>query len=440
MRPWTSLAVFAAFALALSAGAAQAADAGKLKNLQAAPAMPAPTLPADARTVKFAKMLVQLKPEPWAFLRNKDSLADDRLISSQDGQKAINPGLFAQIFDEELKKASGKPANAGGLFAAEAPPPPELLAAVKITDLQGRFCKSCGLILSSGRWEGSVVMTAHWEVYSVAQQKVVAAADITSGFNAPSKGIDGDPSLMINDAFRDNVRRLIDFIDFRRAVAAPTQAALPSTPPPSSLATLGLVAAKPKPGIAQASLSVALVITPAGSGSGFLVSDDGLLITNHHVVGAAKIVRLKWPDGGETVGEVLRSDPRRDVALIRTAPGGRPALGLRHTPIQQGETVFAIGSPLGAEFQNTMSKGIVSALRNQQGLSYIQSDVMVNHGSSGGPLLDETGRVIGLTASGQMVNEAPVGINFFIPIDEALKTLNVTAPPETPVQQADRKP
>ncbi|MGZ3377221.1 MAG: S1C family serine protease [Phenylobacterium sp.] len=436
MRPWTSLAVYAAFAFGLSAGAAQAVDEGKLKNLSAPPPELVMALPADARTVKFAKMVVQLKPEPWAFLRNNDSLAGDRLITAQDGQKAINPGLFAQIFDEELRTATGKAANVGGLFAAQTPPPPELLAAVKITGMQGRFCKSCGLILSSGRWEGAVVMTAHWEVYSVAEQKVVAAADITSGYTAPSKGIEGDPSLMLNDAFRDNVRRLIDLADFRRAVAAPAPAAPPSTPPPSTLATLDLVAAKAKPGISQASLSVALVISPQGSGSGFLVSDDGLLITNHHVVGAAKVVRLKWPDGGETIGEVLRSDPHRDVALIRTAPGGRPALGLRHTLVQQGETVFAIGSPLGAQFQNTMSKGIVSALRNQQGLAFIQSDVMVNHGSSGGPLLDETGHVIGLTASGQMVNEAPVGINFFIPIDEALKTLNVAAPPEPAIQQA----
>ncbi|HEX3367783.1 S1C family serine protease [Phenylobacterium sp.] len=440
MRPWTSLAVFAAFALVLSAGAAQAADAGKLKNLQAPPAIAAPTLPHDARAVKFAKMVVQLKPEPWAFLRNKDTLAEDRLISWQDGQKAINPQLFAQIFDEELKKASGKAVGANGLFAADPGPPPELLVAVKVTDMQGRFCKSCGLILSSGRWEGAVVITAHWEVYSTAEQRVVAAADITGGFNSPSKGVDGDPERLIDEAFRDNVRRLLTYVDFRRAVTGPAAAPVSTLPSPASQGALTLVAAKPKPGIAQASLSVALVISPSGSGSGFLVSDDGLLITNHHVVGAANVVRLKWPDGGETVGEVLRSDPRRDVALVRTAPGGRAALGLRHTTAQQGETVFAIGSPLGAEFQNTMSKGIVSALRNQQGLSYIQSDVMVNHGSSGGPLLDETGRVIGLTASGQIVNGAPVGINFFIPIDEALKTLNLTAPPETPVQQADRKP
>ncbi len=436
MRPWTLLAVFASLALGLSAGAARAVDEGKLKNLSAPPPVTAVSLPADARTVKFAKLVVQLKPEPWAFLRNKDSYADDRLISAQDGRKAINPGLFAQIFDEELKAAVGKVPNAGGLFTTQAPPPPELLAAASITDMQGRFCRSCGLILSSGRWEGAVVMTAHWEIYSVTEQKVVAAADITSGYTAPSKGIEGDPSLMINDAFRDNVRRLISFIDFRRVVAAPAAAEAPATPAPGTLATLGLVAAKTKPGISQASLSVALVVSPQGSGSGFLVSDDGLLITNHHVVGAAKVVRLKWPDGGETIGEVLRSDPHRDVALIRTAPGGRPALGLRHTAVQQGETVFAIGSPLGAQFQNTMSKGIVSALRNNAGQAFIQSDVMVNHGSSGGPLLDETGRVIGLTASGEMVNEAPVGINFFIPIDEALKTLNVTAPAESAIQQA----
>ncbi len=437
MRQWTGLGVLAAFALALAAGAAQALDEGKLKTLQAAAPAPTATLPADARTVKFAKMVVQLKPEPWAFLRNKDTLADDRLLSAQDGQKALIPGLFAQIFDEEMKRATGK-AGAAGLFATEAPPIPELLAAVDITGMQGRFCKSCGLILSSGRWEGAVVMTAHWEVYSVAERRVVVSADIAGGANAPPKGIAGDPGILVGDAFRDIVRRLIASEDFRRVVTAPAAVAAAS-PSPASLGPLTLTAARPKPGIAQASASVAVVFSPDGSGSGFLVSDDGYLITNHHVVGAAKVVRLKWSDGSESVGEVLRSDPRRDVALIRTSPG-RPALGLRHTTAQQGETVFAIGSPLGAQFQNTMSKGIVSALRNQQGMAFIQSDVMVNHGSSGGPLLDETGRVIGLTASGQTINGAPVGINFFIPIDDALKTLNLTAAPDAPVRQADRKP
>lgn len=435
MRSWTSLTLCAAIALAVAPGAARALDEGRLKNLQAPPAAAAPSLPAEARSVKFARMVVQLKPEPWAFLRNKDSLADDRLLTWQEGEKAMRPAAFVQIFDEEMKKASGKPATAGGLFMQD-PTPPELLVAAKISDMQGRFCKSCGLILSSGRWEGAVVMTAHWEVYSVLERKVVASADITGGFNAPSKGLEGDPERLIDEAFRDNVRRLIASDAFRKAVTGPAltpTAAAPHGP-------LALVAAKARPGIGQASASVAVVFSPDGSGSGFLISDDGYMLTNHHVVGGAKFVKVKWSDGSEAVAEVLRSDPHRDVALIKAPPGGRPALGLRHTMVQQGETVFAIGSPLGDRFQNTMSKGIVSALRNQQGLSFIQSDVMVNHGSSGGPLLDETGQVIGLTSSGQIINGAPVGINFFIPIDDALKTLNLTVPAPPPVREAAGKP
>ena len=75
MRLWTSLAVFVTVALGLSAGAARAVDEGKLKNLSAPPPVTVTSLPADARTVRFAKLVVQLKPEPWAFLRNNDSLA-----------------------------------------------------------------------------------------------------------------------------------------------------------------------------------------------------------------------------------------------------------------------------------------------------------------------------------------------------------------------------
>ena len=73
-----------------------------------------------------------------------------------------------------------------------------------------------------------------------------------------------------------------------------------------------------------------------------------------------------------------------------------------------------------------MTKGIVSATRVRDGLPYIQSDVAVTHGNSGGPLLDEKGRVIGITASGLTSNGTPIGLNFFIPIDDALKALSLS--------------
>jgi S1-C subfamily serine protease len=169
--------------------------------------------------------------------------------------------------------------------------------------------------------------------------------------------------------------------------------------------------------------SVAIVFAADGSGSGFLVSKDGYVLTNHHVVGGAKYVKLKWSNGEETLGEVIRSDRRRDVALVKTDAKGRAPLALRGGAPQLGDPVFAIGTPLDDKLQNTLTKGIVSANRVYEGQPFIQSDVAVTHGNSGGPLLDEKGRVLGLTVSGRAPDGAPVGLNFFIPIDDALRAL-----------------
>jgi S1-C subfamily serine protease len=124
------------------------------------------------------------------------------------------------------------------------------------------------------------------------------------------------------------------------------------------------------------------------------------------------------------VGEVIRSDRGRDVALIKaSAPKGTP-LPIRNTPVALGETVYAIGTPLDDALQNTVTKGIVSGTRLIDGRSFIQSDAPVTHGNSGGPLVDENGAVIGLTDWG-VDPTAGSSLNFFIPIDDALKALDV---------------
>src|SRR5262249_26626483 len=150
------------------------------------------------------------------------------------------------------------------------------------------------------------------------------------------------------------------------------------------------------------------------------------LLTNHHVVGASKFVKVKWPGGGETLGEVVRSDAKRDVALVKVDAQGRAPLAIRSGDTHQGETVFAIGTPLDDSLQNTMTKGIVSANRMSDGLAFIQSDVAINHGNSGGPLLDEKGQVIGIAVIAILPGGASTGLNFFIPIDDALRTLGLT--------------
>lgn len=90
-----------------------------------------------------------------------------------------------------------------------------------------------------------------------------------------------------------------------------------------------------------------------------------------------------------------------------------------------GSDVFAVGSPRDEKFRSTVSKGIVSGFREEQNKSYIQSDVNVLPGNSGGPLIDKAGSVVGIAVSGLFINNAPQGINFFIPINDALKSMSI---------------
>jgi S1-C subfamily serine protease len=408
------------------AGTARSADQNTLRNIQAPSPAATRQLPPVVRSVKFAKVVVHLKPEPWASVRAIYDGQPEHLVTWKEGAQEVKPSVVSEIFNDEVKQAGGK-TDADSVFSPEQA---DLLVGVGITEMLGRFCQGgCGYILSDQRWHGTVRMIARWELYSPLDRRVIATVETSGGFATAKTGIEGEPDRIINEAFRDNVRRLIASEEFRRAVSTPIGAAesvanasaSTSKPPPTILA-----ASKLQPSLSQASNSVAVIFANDGSGSGFLVADDGYLITNHHVVGTSKYVKLKWPDGTETLGEVIRTDPRRDVALVKTESKSRPALGLRQTAVQQGETVFAIGSPLGDRFQNTMTKGIVSAVRTESGQTFIQSDVVVNHGSSGGPLLDEKGRVIGLTVSGQAPNGDPIGLNFFIPIGDALKALSLT--------------
>ena len=152
--------------------------------------------------------------------------------------------------------------------------------------------------------------------------------------------------------------------------------------------------------IADAVGSVVTLMTGIGSGSGVLVSDDGYILTNAHVVGDERNVRVRWSDGIETLAQVVRVAKDRDVAIIKTNPRDRTPLAIKRGAVTPGQRVYAIGSPNGKDFQGTVSSGVISADRMIDGLRYIQSDTSVSPGSSGGALLDETGSVIGLTDLG----------------------------------------
>ncbi len=160
-----------------------------------------------------------------------------------------------------------------------------------------------------------------------------------------------------------------------------------------------------------------------GQGSGFIVSADGVVLTNAHVVRDAKQVTVKLSDRREYSAKVLGSDPATDVAVLKIDAKGLPVVSLGDaSSVQVGDYVLAIGAPFG--FEQTATQGIVSAKgRSLPGDSYvpfIQTDAAVNPGNSGGPLFDAAGRVIGINAQIYSRTGGFEGLAFAIPIDVAL--------------------
>lgn len=161
-----------------------------------------------------------------------------------------------------------------------------------------------------------------------------------------------------------------------------------------------------------------------GLGSGFIVSQDGLVLTNAHVVDGAKQVKVKLTDRREFPATVLGVDARSDVALIRIDAKNLPTVLLGDSSrVRAGEPVLAIGSPYG--FENTATAGIVSAiarsLPEDTYVPFIQTDVAVNPGNSGGPLFNRYGQVVGINAQIYTQTGGYQGLAFAIPINVAIK-------------------
>ena len=161
-----------------------------------------------------------------------------------------------------------------------------------------------------------------------------------------------------------------------------------------------------------------------GQGSGFIVSSDGIILTNAHVVKDAKEVTVKLTDRREFRAKVLGSDPKTDVAVLRIDAKDLPVVTLGKTSeLRVGEWVLAIGSPFG--FENTVTAGVVSAknrsLPDDSAVPFIQTDVPINPGNSGGPLFNSRGEVVGINSQIYSRSGGYQGVSFAIPIDIASK-------------------
>jgi serine protease Do len=161
---------------------------------------------------------------------------------------------------------------------------------------------------------------------------------------------------------------------------------------------------------------------PRGVGSGFIISADGYLLTNHHVVEGSDEITVTLQDKREFKGKLIGSDPKSDVALVKIEGTDLPTLKMGDpAKLRVGEWVIAIGSPF--NLSNTVTAGIVSAKGRETGelLPFIQTDAAVNPGNSGGPLINVRGEVVGINSQIFTTSGSYAGISFAIPIDEAQK-------------------
>ncbi len=162
---------------------------------------------------------------------------------------------------------------------------------------------------------------------------------------------------------------------------------------------------------------------PSGSlGSGFVIREDGLIVTNRHVIVTARTVKVRLSDGREVAAKIVGADPVTDIALLSVSAGRLPALRLGSSKaVSVGDAVIAIGNPYG--LGQSVSAGIVSArarvLEEDPYIDFLQTDAAINRGNSGGPLMTVDGTVVGVTSAIFSPSGGSVGLGFAIPAETA---------------------
>jgi serine protease Do len=361
---------------------------------------------------------------------------------------AVPKDDYAKVFAAEAAAAGYRQAGSQtDLFATGDGSTPEIQIGAAIVSLSEHGC-SVGNIFSPAV-AIDAVMRIEWQVYDPLEKKLLYRAtnegatkarrevahtsdNIEQAKRDEMRGLAALAPDAARDAFQQAAKAILADPNFVAAVRDPNggpttapgtlfpEAATSAPPSPTRIAHIPMSAAPFKDQVTKLREQVVTVETGRGSGSGFYIA-DGLLLTNQHVIAGTQRVKIRFLGGRQIDGQVVASNAKRDVALIKTDGAGVAGLPLRLENPELTAQVFVVGSPLGEKQEGSVLAGIVSAFRSNPEGPYIQSDVAVTHGNSGGPMFDDKGNVVALVVSGV----EKTAINFFIPIADALKALEI---------------
>ena len=272
-------------------------------------------------------------------------------------------------------------------------------------------------------YETRCAVEVTWKLQNQNRQTVFERKDAGKSVKFEKGG-----NAAFEDAFENSLYAFLSSKEVATALAKPAGAAAAAAddkPAPISVhrATPGKTVSEN--GVSLAAKSVVIVETTDGHGSGCIISTDGFIITNAHVVGEEETVKVLLADGVSVKGRVVRVNPEMDLALIKIDSDGLTAFQLPTTSAAEiGADVFAIGTPADKELGQSITKGIISGRRKIDGHSLLQTDVSINGGNSGGALVSRAGQLLGIV-NAKLVGRGIEGIGFAIPAEQVTDALQL---------------
>jgi S1-C subfamily serine protease len=330
-----------------------------------------------------------------------------------------NQQMCQKIVLEELSKAGYKVNDQSSVFGSSTSYIPRYLIGATTLKKEGK------IYLPKAGNKVELLREYEWEVFDNELNKVIYKSRTNNYSTGTIEGGISTITEVIRNCFRDLLSQpwLIEAIE--KSINLPKKAKV-EIPATATYSSKNPPIEGSKDAIQKASKAVFAIKIAKGHGSGFFINPHGYALSNYHVVKNNTTVKVIFPDGKEIEASVVKIIPENDLALLKLPGDDYPYLPLSWLDnIAVGQDVYAIGTPVDILLSRSVTKGIISAIRRGKSLTLIQTDASVNPGNSGGPLIDASGKVVGVITLRLSPSEGYVGVGFAISSDDIVKNLHL---------------
>jgi serine protease Do len=366
-------------------------------------------------SISFKKVLFQIPPGTKIGSHDPSLGFSEKTAYYWDKSISLGDAIFNEITNEELINAGYNVIGTEkALFDADETWKADFLLGARIMDIKYNTYSALN--------SAEAYVTVDWELYNKSNRKVVYKERTFGTSRTEERG----GTECVFSAFRNATRSLLAEKSFADNLVLESEAMERKSSPERlyriERVELPLFSTKNEL-LSRVVESVVTIKVEGAMGSGFFISESGYLITNFHVIEGKHAVDVELSNQLRLEAQVLQANQDFDIALLKVNGSGFKALPIRNIEGSLlGEEVFAIGTPRLPELAQSVTKGIISGVRKFQDKEFFQTDVAVNPGNSGGPIVNTRGEVLGIVTWGILETE---GLAFCIPIIEALEKLGI---------------